>query len=119
MSIKTDVASLEVLAKVYQSRNLKQTFSELVKTLHTQVSYFDWVGVYLNEGNHTVLQAATDMENNLNWEANSELKIPIQHTNRELGKIVVKSKQPVCFDLTDVSTLQTLAAEISERMSVN
>lgn len=120
MSIKTDLASIEIIAEVHRSQDLKKTFSKAVVTLHKHVSYFDWVGLYLYEGGEVALVAASDMENEITWECNSELRIPIQDSQeRELGKIVVRSRQPICFDVTDVSTLETLAAEISERLSLN
>lgn len=120
MSIKTDVASLEVLAKVHQSENLIETFEDMVHTLQTKVSYFDWVGIYMLEGDESILKAASDMKSDMDWEANSELRIPIETaTEQPLGKIVVKSRQLICFDQTDITTLQTLAAEISKRLSVN
>lgn len=120
MSIKTDVASLEILAKVYQSQELKQTLHDLVHTLEDQVSYIDWAGIYLIEGNQSKLVVATDLYDQLTWEANAELKIPIENENKtELGRIVIKSRQLICFDVTDITTLQTLAREISCRMFSN
>lgn len=120
MSIKTDLASIEIIAEVHQSKDLRKSFQEMVHRLHQQVSYFDWVGLYLQEGGELSLEAASDMENHLSWECNAELRIPIEDPNQEeLGKLVVRSKQPVCFDITDISTLKTLAAEISQRLSVN
>lgn len=117
MSIKTDIASLEILAQVYQGQNLKQTFESMVTTLQQQVSYFDWVGLYLNQGEELVLEAASCFDNTLTWESNSELRIPIHnHADHELGKLVIRSKQPLCFDITDLSTLKKLAAEISSKL---
>lgn len=125
MSIKTDLASLEILAKVYQNDNLKHTFEEVVRTLPETVSYIDWVGIYLHRGNELQLEAATSDETDYSWETNSELKISIGNKigkdsmNKEIGKIVVRSKQPICFDITDLSTLEILAGEISQRIHTN
>ncbi|MDQ0340060.1 putative methionine-R-sulfoxide reductase with GAF domain [Caldalkalibacillus uzonensis] len=121
MSIRTDVASLAALAKVLRNRNLNQSFADVVRTLQKQVPYFDWVGVYLRQGNASELVAASDQDKQLEWEANAELRIPIedQVQQQELGKIVVKSRDPLCFDMTDVSTLQTLAHELSQRLSLH
>lgn len=120
MSIKTDLASIEIIAEVHRSQDLRKTFNELVVTLHKHVSYFDWVGLYLYEGEEVALVSASDMKNEITWECNSELRIPIQDSlESKLGEIVVRSRHPICFDITDVSTLETLAAEISERLLLN
>lgn len=116
MSIETDLASLEILAGVYKESDLRTTFAKVVQKLQEQVPYFDWVGVYIQNGSDIQLEAASDYHQLLEWEANAELRIPIVCDHGELGRLVVRSKQPLCFDVTDVSTLETLAAEISKRM---
>jgi|GEM_PF-5109665 len=120
MSIYTDIASIKIIAEVVTSQNLKKTLSNVVEHLHEKVQYFDWVGLYLKQGDELVLEASSDLEENLNWETNAELRIPLidQH-QKDLGKIVVRSKQPICFDITDVSTLETLAKEIGNRLTIN
>ena len=120
MSINTDIASLKIIAAFYQSQNLKQTYQELVHNLQTHVAYFDWVGLYIKYGEEMILEAASNMEHEFTWETNAELRIPIENKlEKEIGKIVVRSRQPICFDMTDVSTLKTLAAEISQRLTMN
>jgi putative methionine-R-sulfoxide reductase with GAF domain len=120
MSIATDIASLEVLAKLLKKKELNHVFTDIVKTLNQQVPYFDWVGIYLHEGQSTQLVAASDFQHSLEWEANAELTIPLEHSLQgEMGKIVVKSRDPLCFDMTDVSTLETLAKELSERLCIH
>ncbi|WP_025028808.1 hypothetical protein [Caldalkalibacillus mannanilyticus] len=120
MSIHTDLASIKMIAQVLTSQDLKKTFAELVTHLQSNVQYFDWVGLYLTQGDELVLEAASDLEENLMWETNAELRIPISDLNSmELGKIVVRSHQPICFDMTDVTTLEKLAKEISARLSMN
>ncbi|GGK27979.1 hypothetical protein GCM10010965_21040 [Caldalkalibacillus thermarum] len=121
MSVETDVASLGAIAKVIRNRDLNQTFTEVARTLQEKVPYIDWVGIYLNQGNATELVAASDQANQLEWEANAELRIPIEDPaqQQELGKIVVKSREPLCFDVTDVSTLKILADELSQRLSLH
>ena len=60
------------------------------------------------------------MHNHLTWEYNSQLRIPIKNNlGEEMGEIVVKSRQPICFDVTDVSTLETVAEEISQKLFLN
>ncbi|GAA0370891.1 GAF domain-containing protein [Bacillus horti] len=119
MSIKTDIASLEILAQVYQTTDMKETLQCLVRTLHEQVSYFDWVGLYLNKGEQMVLEAASCTKDTLAWESNAELRIPIhkqEQEDMELGKLVVRSKQPICFDVTDLSTLKKLTSELGSKL---
>ncbi|WP_202080948.1 GAF domain-containing protein [Caldalkalibacillus salinus] len=120
MSIQTDLASLEVIATVHQSSDMEDAIQQMVAKLQQDVPYFDWVGIYLYQGEDMVLKAASDMENQLTWESNSELRIPIEdESERQYGKIVVRSRQPICFDITDVSTLKTLAKELRQRLTVN
>ncbi len=120
MSIATDIASLEALAKLLKKKEINHAFDDIVKTLNQQVPYFDWVGIYLHEGPSTQLVAASDYHHRLEWEANAELTIPLEHSQQgEMGKIVVKSREPLCFDITDVTTLETLAKELSQMLSVH
>lgn len=121
MSIQTDLASLEIIAKVYRSQDVRESFQQLVTTLHNEVPYFDWVGIYLIEGEEMNLTAASNFDDLLTWDTNSELRIPIQDplAQEDIGKIVVRSRQHICFDVTDVSTLETLATEISSRLTLN
>lgn len=116
MSIQTDLASIEILAGFYQESDLKTTFTKVVQKLQEQVPYFDWVGLYIQNGSEIRLEAASDFYKQLEWEANAELRIPIVCDQGDLGRIVVRSKQPLCFDVTDVSTLEKLASEISKRI---
>lgn len=120
MSIHTDLASIQIIAAVHKSQDLRQTFFEMVHKLQEKVAYFHWVGVYLKQGNEVFLEAATDMHNDLTWEYNSQLRIPIRNNlGEDVGEIVVKSRQPICFDVTDISTLETVAAEISQKLFLN
>lgn len=120
MSIATDVASIGILAKILKKKELDHVLNELVHTLNQQVPHFDWVGVYLHEGPNTQLVAASDHHSHLNWEANAELSIPLEGTTQgEMGKIVIKSREPYSFDTTDISTLETLAKALSLRLCIH
>jgi putative methionine-R-sulfoxide reductase with GAF domain len=120
MSINTDLASIEIIASLYRGQDLREAYLELVHKLQEKVTYFDWVGLYLKQGEEMVLEAASDMGDPLTWECNSELRIPIKDTKElELGKIVVRSQQPICFDITDVSTLRSVAEVLSQKLSLN
>lgn len=120
MSIATDLASLEVLAKILKKKELDQILNECVKTLNKEVPNFDWVGIYLHKGPETHLVAASDLHHHLDGEANAQLSIPLENNSQEqMGKIVIRSKDPFCFDTTDVTTLETLARELSLRLLVH
>jgi putative methionine-R-sulfoxide reductase with GAF domain len=120
MSIQTDLASLAVLARVYRSPDRMTALQQAVQTLHKQVSYFDWVGLFLEREGDYVLEASSNQNEQLTWEYNAELVIPLPGAeDKELGKIVVRSKQPICFDVTDVSTLKKVAEELSKKLCVH
>ncbi|MCT8136842.1 GAF domain-containing protein [Anaerobacillus sp. CMMVII] len=116
MSISTDVASLQIMADVFKRKSSQSVFEKTVNSLVNEVSYIDWVGIYLiSENGSPQLAAASDEENDLGWECNGELKFPITNSlNEKIGVIIVRSKQAICFDVTDVSTLETIAEAIGE-----
>ncbi len=116
MSISTDVASIQIMADVYKKKSSNEVFARTVSSLVNEVSYIDWVGVYLvSEDGNLQLSYASDIENDLCWECNGELKFPIENsTQQQIGLIVVRSKQAICFDVTDVSTLETIAEAIGQ-----
>ncbi|MCD8503065.1 MAG: GAF domain-containing protein [Bacillaceae bacterium] len=115
MSIATDVASLQIMAEVYKKKSLQETFEKTVKSLVKEVEYIDWVGIYMVQDNKHKLAAASDFGNTLTWEANAELKFPILNSiEQQIGVMVVKSKQAICFDVTDVATLETIASGLGQ-----
>lgn len=116
MSISTDVASLQIMAEVYKKRSSQSIFEKTVKSLVQEVSYIDWVGIYLiSEEQDLELITSSDEDNDLNWEYNGELKFPIKDsTEQQIGLMVVRSKQAIAFDVTDVSTLETIAEAIGQ-----
>lgn len=120
MSIPTDVASLQIMADVYKKKNLQEVFEKAVHSLVNEVPYIDWVGIYLLENDKSKLVAASDQEDDLQWEANGELKFPINDsTDQQIGVMIVRSKQPIAFDVTDVTTLETIAQAIGQRSFAN
>lgn len=116
LSISTDVASIQIMADVFKKKSTQAVFEKTVNSLVQEVSYIDWVGIYLvSEDGSLQLSAASDEENDLGWECNGELKFPISNSIKEqIGLIVVRSKQAICFDVTDVSTLETIASAIGD-----
>lgn len=116
MSISTDVASLQIMAEVFKTKSSQSVFEKTVNSLVKEVSYIDWVGIYLvSEDGSPQLAAASDEENDLGWEWNGELKFPITNSaKQQIGIIVVRSKQAICFDVTDVATLETVAEAIGQ-----
>ncbi|MBU9722870.1 MULTISPECIES: GAF domain-containing protein [Bacillaceae] len=121
MSIPTDVASLQIMAEVYKKKNLQDILDKTVHSLVDQVPYIDWAGIYFYENNSEVrLMAASDKENDLQWETNSELKFPIKTSDDEsLGMLIVRTREAIAFDVTDVSTLETIASAIGETSFAN
>ncbi|TMW70595.1 GAF domain-containing protein [Alteribacter natronophilus] len=116
MSIATDVASLKIMADIYQRKSLSDILQKTVDSLHEHVSYIDWAGIYFVENvDEARLMAASDEETDLSWESNAELKFPLEDAEKNiLGVLVVKSREAICFDVTDVSTLEEIAAGLAE-----
>ncbi|ADU29092.1 GAF domain-containing protein [Evansella cellulosilytica] len=116
MSIPTDVASLQIMAEVYKKKNLQDILEKTVHSLVEQVPYIHWAGVYFYENEKEVrLMASSDDENDLAWESNSELKFPIKSSDEDnIGVLIVRTREAIAFDITDVSTLETIAAAIGE-----
>lgn len=104
------------MAEVFKKQNCQLVFEKTVNSLVNEVSYIDWVGIYvIQEDGSYQLSAASDEENDLNWECNGELKFPLKNSlNQQTGLMVVRSKQAICFDVTDVSTLETIASAIGQ-----
>ena len=121
MSIATDIASLQIMAEVYKKKNLQDILTKTVHSLVDQVPYIDWSGIYFYENDSDVrLIAASDEEHDLAWESNGELKFPIKNTeNENIGVMVVRTREVIAFDVTDVSTLEMIAGAIGELSFAN
>ncbi|UOE94739.1 MULTISPECIES: GAF domain-containing protein [Bacillaceae] len=120
MSIATDVASLQIMAHVYKKAGLQSIFEKTVESLVEHVPYIDWAGIYVLEDAHSKLVAASDFDDHLEWESNGRLKFPIKNSaGVQIGLLIVKSKQPIAFDITDVSTLETIAEAIGQESLAN
>ncbi|WP_413375202.1 GAF domain-containing protein [Alkalihalobacillus sp. 1P02AB] len=120
MSIPTDVASLQIMAHVYQKKSTQSIYEKTVTSLVENVPYINWVGIYMYENLDHKLVAASSLENDLRWDYNGELKFPIlNNENKDIGLMVVRSLQPIAFDITDVSTLETIAAAIGQETLLN
>lgn len=120
MSIATDIASLQIMAHVYKKASLQSILEKTCECLVNEVPYIDWVGIYLYEENEKKLVAASNLENDLKWEMNGELTFPIKNSNgMEIGLLVVRSREVIAFDVTDISTLKDIAQAIGEESLVN
>ncbi|WP_096187882.1 GAF domain-containing protein [Evansella halocellulosilytica] len=121
MSFATDVASIHIMADVYKKKSLSEILQKTVNTLEETVPYIDWAGIYFYEEDSSVkLMAASNKEDDLRWESNSELKFPIKTSDEEqLGTLIVRTKEAIAFDVTDVSTLETIAQAIGETSFAN
>lgn len=115
LSISTDVASIQIMAEVFKKKNSQSVFEKTVSSLVQEVPYIDWVGIYLiTEDQNLQLVASSDTDD-LSWEYNGELKFPITNSSQQqVGLIVVRSKQAIAFDVTDVATLETIADAIGQ-----
>ncbi|MCE7792269.1 GAF domain-containing protein [Salipaludibacillus sp. CUR1] len=116
MSIATDIASLKIMSKVYKRKELPEVLQTTAESLKEDVPYIDWVGIYYFERQEEMrLVAASNLEDHLEWEANGELKFPLKNSSNEaVGIMVVRSKEAIAFDVTDVSTLETIAQALGE-----
>lgn len=120
LSIPTDVASLQIMAHVFKKESLNSIFDKTVDSLVEQVPYIDWVGIYMYENLDHKLVAASSFDDDLKWECNGELKFPITNSMKEeIGMMIVRSRHPIAFDVTDVSTLETIAAAIGQESYAN
>ena len=120
MSIATDVASLQIMAHVYKKMSIQSIFEKTCDSLVSEVPYIDWVGILLFEEGNSKLVAASDFENDLQWESNGELKFPISNSmGQQIGMMIVRSREAIAFDVTDVSTLETIAEAIGQESFAN
>ncbi|WP_059105815.1 hypothetical protein [Shouchella shacheensis] len=120
MSIPTDVASLKIMAHVYKQKETQSVFVKTVESLVDTVPYIDWVGIYVYENVDHKLVAASCFQDDLRWECNSELKFPVtDSSNSEIGMMIVRTRESIAFDVTDVSTLETIATAIGQDCLVN
>lgn len=120
MSIATDLASLQIMAHVYKKASMQSIFEKTCECLVNEVSYIDWVGIYLIEEDQQRLVAASNMEDDLKWEMNGELKFPMKNSNgTQIGLLVVRSREAIAFDVTDVATLEDIAQAIVEESFAN
>lgn len=108
------------MAHVYKRASLQSIFNTTVQSLVEKVPYIDWVGIYMYESSTPRLVAASNFDDDLQWSCNGELKFPlINSAQEEVGVIVVRSLQLIAFDVTDVSTLETIAKAIGEKSLAN
>ena len=92
MSIPTDVASLQIMAHVYQKNSAQSIYEKTVTSLVENVPYINWAGIYLYEQLDHKLVAASSFENDIRWECNGELKFPIMNQeDKEIGLMLVRS----------------------------
>ncbi|WP_367576402.1 GAF domain-containing protein [Shouchella clausii] len=120
LSIPTDIASLKIMAHVYKKKDVYSIFAKTVESLVDTVPYIDWVGIYMYENLDHKLVAASCFENDLRWECNGELKFPVKNANStEIGVMVVRTKEAIAFDVTDVATLETIASAIGHEYTLN
>jgi putative methionine-R-sulfoxide reductase with GAF domain len=108
------------MAQVYQKKGLQSIFKKTVESLVEHVPYIDWAGIYMYDQLDYKLVAASNFEEDLRWDCNGELKFPIKNNeDKEVGMLIVRTLQPIAFDVTDVSTLETIATAIGQESYAN
>ncbi|GAF22519.1 hypothetical protein JCM19047_2276 [Bacillus sp. JCM 19047] len=119
MSIPTDIASLKIMAHVYKKQDTDYVFEKTVESLVETVPYIDWVGIYMYEDLNHTLVAASCFSNDLRWECNGELKFPVKTLLAQKLMMIVRTKESIAFDVTDLSTLETIASAIAYDSQMN
>ncbi len=120
LSIPTDIASLKIMAHVYKKQDTNYVFEKTVESLVETVPYIDWVGIYMYDDLNHTLVAASCFSNDLRWECNGELKFPVKNAaSTEIGMMIVRTKESIAFDVTDLSTLETIASAIAYDSQMN
>ncbi len=108
------------MAHVYKKESLQSIFEKTVESLVIQVPYIDWAGIYVYENVNHKLVAASDFDKDLRWDCNGELKFPIKNSSdQEIGMLIVRTLQSIAFDVTDLSTLETIATAIGQESFAN
>lgn len=117
MSIATDLASIHILATVYKNQEKKADFLKQTVTALTQkVDYIDWAEIFLIEEEECLLAVRNSKPGVKKQDLQSKLVFPIQAGNKKLGYLVVKSRQWIVFDVTDVFTLEKVANELGRHL---
>ncbi|MCF6095345.1 GAF domain-containing protein [Microaerobacter geothermalis] len=120
MSIATDITSLELIARVHRTTISTQLFETIVHKLVSQVNHIDWAAIYWQDDDLRYTVTSSNGEMYPPEDVLSKLKVPILGPEQSpTGYLVVTSFQLTPFDETDLSTLNTLASEISQKMFLN
>ncbi|WP_090774563.1 GAF domain-containing protein [Shouchella lonarensis] len=120
MSIATDIASLKIMADVFQTADTKAIFTKTAHSLVQTVPYIDWIGIYICEGTETKLVAASCFQDDLRKSHMNELTCPIYNCDdQKIGLMIVRTKQVDAFDPTDRTTLETIAAAIGHDVTLS
>ncbi|SDB81061.1 hypothetical protein SAMN05421737_10116 [Shouchella lonarensis] len=120
LSIATDIASLKIMADVFQTADTKAIFTKTAHSLVQTVPYIDWIGIYICEGTETKLVAASCFQDDLRKSHMNELTCPIYNCDdQKIGLMIVRTKQVDAFDPTDRTTLETIAAAIGHDVTLS
>ncbi|MDA3129885.1 GAF domain-containing protein [Aliibacillus thermotolerans] len=117
MSIATDLASIHILATVYKNKEKKADFlKKTVTSLTQKVDYIDWAEIFFIKGEECLLAVSNSKPGVKKEDLQSKLVFPITKGRKKLGYLVVKSRQWIVFDVTDVSTLEKVANELGQHL---
>lgn len=110
MSIATDLASIHVLSSIYRNNISAEACEQTVNTLCDKVEYIDWAGIYFHNEDEKVWSVHASSLPEETMTLQSQLTFPIKsREGTEIGTLVVKSRQWIVFDVTDVSTLEKVS----------
>ncbi|MBM7634807.1 MULTISPECIES: hypothetical protein [Geomicrobium] len=109
MSIATDIAAIKIVAELEKNNKHPRFLEETVHTLVERVNYIHYAALHLGDDKPIV---ASDCDED---EYIGSLSFAIGE-NEDNGKLVVRTKETVAFDVTDLSTLQTVADRIGARL---
>lgn len=116
MSKSTDLASLEILALIHHADSIEDTYPQLIKILN-RIHHFQWVGIYINEGDNPSLKAASDEDMPLSISRQPIMQIPITNNDEEkIGNITIISKLSYPFDPLDYTSLLKVGEEIGKNI---
>ena len=116
MSKSTDLASLEILALIHQTDSMEEAYPRLIKILN-RIHHFHWVGIYINEGEASVLKASSDDDLPLSISRQPIMQIPIMnYDDKKVGNITIMSKLSYPFDPLDYTSLLKIGEEIGKNI---
>ncbi|WP_042404069.1 hypothetical protein [Geomicrobium sp. JCM 19037] len=109
MSIATDLAAIKIVADLEKTNDQPKILKNTVDTLVESVQYIHYAALHVS--NHQpVIASDTDGDEYI-----GSLSFTLGKKEDD-GKLVVRTKENIAFDVTDLSTLQTIADRLNTRL---